>query len=80
MAVEGGSADTNDFGDGFHGVFAAGVHLLGDGEFVWCECWWPSADASSGSRCGETGHGAISDEISFELGERSEEMEHELSA
>lgn len=69
MAVEGCSADTDDFGDGFHGVLSTGVHLLGNGEFVGRECWWSAADASSGSGGGEAGHGAVTDEVAFELGE-----------
>ena len=80
VAVEGCSADADDFGDGFHGVLTAGVHLLGDGEFVGRQGRWSAADASSGSCGGEAGHGAVADEVAFELGEGTEQMEDELAA
>lgn len=69
MSVEGCSADADDFGDGVHGVLAAGVHLSGDGELVGCECGWSAADSSSGSCGSEAGHGPVADEVTFELGE-----------
>ena len=34
VALEGGTADANDLGDGSHGVLSAGVHLSGNGELV----------------------------------------------
>ena len=40
------------------------------------EGWWSAADSSSGSGSGEPGQ----DEVAFELGERAEEVEHELAA
>ena len=76
MAVEGCSADADDFGDGFHGVLTAGVHLLGDGEFVGRQGRWSAADASSGSCGGEAGHGAVADEVAFELGQGAARAEH----
>ena len=44
------------------------MQLSGDGELVGGECWWSAADSSSGSCGGEAGHGAVSDEVAFELG------------
>ena len=79
MPVEGGSADADDFGDGFHGVLSAGVHLSGNGEFVGCEGGWPAADAASGSGGGEAGEGAVAYEVSFEFGEGAEEVEHQFA-
>ena len=45
-------------------VLSAGVHLSGDGELVRGECWWTAADSGGG----EAGHGAVADEVAFELG------------
>lgn len=80
MSVKGCSADTDDFGDCLHRVLAAGVHLAGDSEFAGCECGWSATDASSGSCCGEPGHGAVANEVAFELGDSAEDVEDELAA
>ncbi len=80
MSVKGCSADTDDFGDCLHGVLAAGVHLAGDSEFAGCECGWSATDASSGSCCSESSHGAVANEVAFELGYGTEDVEDEFAA
>ena len=79
MAVKGGSADSDDFGDGVHGVFVTCVHLLGDGEFVGCKRWRSSSNTASGSGSGKSRPCSVSDEVAFELCERTEQMEDELA-
>ena len=55
------------------------MHLSSDGELVRGECWWAAADASSRASSGEAGHGAIADEVAFELGERPEQIVRRIS-
>jgi hypothetical protein len=40
----------------------------------------PPTDASSGSCCGESGHGAVANEVAFELGDGTEDVEDEFAA
>ncbi len=69
VSVDGCSGDAQCFGD-LSGTFPVGVSGSGSGEDIGAHDGGSAAGAALGSGCGEAGHGAFADHVTFEFGER----------
>jgi hypothetical protein len=80
VAIDRGAADSKGPGDLHHGQVTLVVEFTGPGNLRRRHYGGPAAVAApSSGRC-QAGEGALPDEVSFELGQRTEEVEVQAPA
>jgi hypothetical protein len=80
MAVEGGGGHAQALGHLGHGNLGILQHGLGRSEVFGHEGRGPATQTATRSGRLEAGQGPFADDAAFELGERREDMEHQLAA
>lgn len=79
MAVDRGPADPEHPGDVGHGVLSGLAELAGPGHLGQGHDRGPAPRPPPGPGRLQAGHGAFPDQVPLELGQRPEEVEHELA-
>lgn len=79
-SVDGAAADAQNFPNLSYRYVSLFVKPFGSAEFVGGEGCWSSASAATGPGSLEPGVGSFADEVSFEFGEGSEDVEYEPAA
>ena len=77
VAVDGCAGDSQGFGD-LGGAFPVGMSGLGGCEGIGIHDGGSAAGAALGAGGGETGHGAFTDHVALEFGERGHHDEEEF--
>ena len=78
-SVQGRSRDAEDLGDDGDGLVGVLEHPARGGDPPGVELPWSASLAAAGTSGGEACQGVFADELAFELGERAEDVEHELA-
>jgi hypothetical protein len=79
VPIDGGTTDAQGLGDRRHRVLPGAIHLLGHLQLVPAQHRRPTTVAAASPRGGQPGAGTFADQVAFELGQGSEDMEHELA-
>ncbi len=80
MAVEGGGSYAQALGHLDHGDLGILQHGLGRGEVLGDEGRGPATQTATRSGRLQAGQGPLADHAAFKLGERGEDVEHQLAA
>ena len=80
MTVDGLAAHAQCLSDGLDRMFSGVIHLTGDRDLVRGHRNGPPTLPTSCSGSGETSIGSFSDQLTFKLSQRSEDMENQPAA